>query len=397
MSTIHTGSLWQIPAMRRLTALAVLAFTSFFLTLSALPAWASRAGVSPGAAGSITTVMLACTIAVQLSIPFLTSRFGLAPVIVVGLLTLGVPAPLYLVRSDLWWLLLVSAVRGCGFGIVTVLAPLLAARVAPAGRQGAAIGLYGLAIAIPNLIAVPGAVALTAAGHFGVAAVLAAAPVLALPLVRPLAAAASTEPRSAAPKAPPGNGPGNGTRTALLSIAPVVLVLLVVTLAGGGVLTYLPIERPAGSLATIGLLLFGGTGAVARWQAGWMSDRFGSRILLPMSVLFAIVGMAGAAVGLLSGSAVLILLGCAVLGVGYGGVQGLSLMVAFTLAGTGHQTTASAAWNSAFDAGTALGAVLIGALAATGLGTGWSFVVSAVLIAVLLPTSISVSRRATAR
>ena len=39
------------------------------------------------------------------------------------------------------------------------------------------------------------------------------------------------------------------------------LVLFVVTLAGGGLVTFLPIERPDGVLATVALLLFGVTGA----------------------------------------------------------------------------------------------------------------------------------------
>ena len=42
--------------------------------------------------------------------------------------------------------------------------------------------MYGLAIAIPNLIALPGAVALTSAGHFSWVAPLAATPLLALPI-----------------------------------------------------------------------------------------------------------------------------------------------------------------------------------------------------------------------
>jgi predicted MPP superfamily phosphohydrolase len=46
-----------------------------------------------------------------------------------------------------------------------VLGALLAAAVAPPERRGEAIGLYGLAIAVPNLIAVPAGVALVLAGH----------------------------------------------------------------------------------------------------------------------------------------------------------------------------------------------------------------------------------------
>lgn len=389
MSTPSTGSLWRIPALRSMTGLAALAFTSFFLTLSALPLWASQGGTGAGDAGLVTTVMLGCTIAVQTLVPALAGRFGMRSVLVVGLVALGVPAPLYLLRGDLWWLLVVSGVRGCGFGVITVLLPILAGRIAPWGRQGEAIGIYGLAIAVPNLVAVPGAVALTSGGYFGAVAVLSASPLAGLLFVRSVVSGA---PAGARPEQRRRSGIG----TAIRAITGVVLVLLTVTLAGGGVLTYLPIERPSGALATVALLVFGGTGAIARWRGGVLSDRHGSRVLLPTSVLVAATGTATIAAGLLAsdGSDALIVAGCAVLGLGYGLAQALSLMVAFALAGPAHPATASAAWNAAFDAGTALGALLVGALAGTGVGLGRTFAVAALLVAVTIPLAIGAARRA---
>ena len=53
--------------------------------------------------------------------------------------------------------------------------------VAPASRHGEAVGIYGLSIALPNLVGVPAGVALTQAGHFSAVALLAACPVLAVP------------------------------------------------------------------------------------------------------------------------------------------------------------------------------------------------------------------------
>ena len=67
-------------------------------------------------------------------------------------------------------------------------------------------------------------------------------------------------------------------------------VLFVVTLAGGGLVTFLPIERPDGVLATVALLLFGLTGALTRWRAGLLADRLGSRRLMPLALAVAARG-----------------------------------------------------------------------------------------------------------
>src|SRR5205085_10800457 len=102
---------------------------------------------------------------------------GIGPVLAAGLVALGAPAPLYVLSDGLGWLSAVSAVRGAGFAVLTVLGSSLAALVVPPERRGESIGLYGLAIAVPNLVAVPAGVALVLAGHSGSVAWLAASPV----------------------------------------------------------------------------------------------------------------------------------------------------------------------------------------------------------------------------
>src|SRR5699024_7821220 len=107
----HPGrraAVWRLPAMRHLMILTFLGFTSFFATLSALPSWATRNGVSVGMAGTVTTAMLVCTVAVQLLVPAMVNRFGTAAVLIFGLISLGAPSPLYLLNQELWWLLVVS-------------------------------------------------------------------------------------------------------------------------------------------------------------------------------------------------------------------------------------------------------------------------------------------------
>ncbi len=366
--------------------MSVLAFASFFLTLSALPLYSVAVGTAPAAAGLVTTVMLIATVATQALVPSLVNRFGLLPVLALGLVMLGAPAPLYLLGHQFWWVLTVSGLRGIGFAVITVLLPLTASRMVVPGRRGEAIGVYGLAIAVPNLVGVPVGVALTSAGHFGWVAIAAASPLLALPLLPSIG-------RSLRPSETAGSGAvTSSSASALRSIAPVVLVLLVVTLSGGGVLTFLPVARPSGALATAALLAFGSTGALGRWRAGVLSDRIGARLLLPLSVVLAAFGLGTAAVGLAAGSGsggvALVLGGAAVLGLGYGSVQNITLVVAFERAGAEHETTASAAWNAAFDAGTAIGALLVGVVAAAGPGFPWTFGGCALLITLTVPLAV---------
>ncbi len=91
------------------------------------------------------------------------------------------------------------------------------------------------------------------------------------------------------------------------------------------------------------------------------------------------VGLGGVALCLVGGSSYDVVLVVAVLvfGLGYGAVQNITLVIAFARAGAAGAPTASAVWNAAFDAGTALGAFGVGALADTGLGLPWSFFVTA--------------------
>ncbi|RFU20364.1 MFS transporter [Geodermatophilus marinus] len=367
--------------MRALVGATALGFVSFCLTLASLPAYAVAGGAPAGTAGLVTTVFLVVTVAGQALVPAATARFGIGPVLAAGLLALGAPAPLYAVDDGLAWLSAVSAVRGAGFAVLTVLGAMLAARVAPADRRGEAIGLYGLAIAVPNLVAVPAGVALVLGGQVGWLAWLSAAPVLALPLVPGLVRAVTLPPAS-------GTASAAAARAAMVPAA----VLLVVTLAGGGLVTFLPIERPDGALATVALLVFGVTGAVARWRAGLLADRLGTGALLPAGLVAAALGLAGVAAGLVAGDG-WVLAGAALFGIGYGAVQNLTLLRAFARAGESGATAASAMWNASFDTGTAVGALVLG-LAAERAGLPWTYTAVAVVLLLTLPLARAAARPA---
>lgn len=375
-------ALWRSRGLQALVGVTTLGFASFCLTLASLPTYAVAGGAAESTAGVVTAVFLLVTITVQAVVPTLTTRLGMGPVLCGGLVAIGAPSPLYVLDDGVAWISALSAVRGAGFAVLTVLGATLAAQVAPPERRGESIGLYGLAIAVPNLVAVPAGVALVLAGEVGWLAWLAAAPLLGLLLVPLLLR--SVGPAEVA--GPAGTGLA-AVRAALLPSA----VLFLVTMAGGGLVTFLPIERPDGSVATLALLLFGVTGAITRWRAGVVADRLqAGRPLLVASLAAGALGLVLCAVGLGAGAG-WILLGAAVFGAGYGATQNLTLLAAFARAGAGGQTAASATWNASFDGGTAVGALALG-LVAAGIGLSWTFVVVAALLAAMVPVAVAATR-----
>lgn len=369
-------ALWRLPAMQRLLVLTLLCFTSFFLTLAALPVQAAREGAGVSSAGLVTTAMLACTVGSQPLVPAAVARFGLRRVLTTGLVLLGAPSPAALLVATPAWLMVVSGLRGVGFAVLTVLVATLAAQVAPAAQRGRAVGLYGLAVAVPNLLAVPAGAALTLGGRFDVVALAAVSPVLALPLIGPLLRRAGPVARSS-------------ERLAVRTVARVVVpsvMLLVVTLAGGGLVTFLPLARPGGSTVVLALGAYGVTGAITRWGAGVASDRWGTRLLLPAALVTAALGLTAVASGLTLDVGAPVVVAAAVFGAGYGAVQNLTLVEAFARAPS--PGPASAVWNLCFDAGTALGAVVVGVVAAAGPGVAGAYVACALLIVLALPLAL---------
>ncbi|WP_347059821.1 MFS transporter [Blastococcus sp. HT6-30] len=378
--------LWRSRGVQALVGVTALGFVGFYLTLASLPTYAVAGGASQSSAGVVTAVFLVVTIAVQSVVPALAARFGTGPVFAAGLLALGLPSPFYVLDDGLVWISALSAVRGAGFAVITVLGATLAARVAPPERRGESIGLYGLAIALPNMVAIPAGVALVLGGQIGWLGWLSAAPVLGL-LVLPLLlrSVQTSEER----------GPAGDARAALRAALAPSVVLLVVTTAGGGFVTFLPIERPDGRLATAALLLWGLAGALGRWRAGLLADRVGSGLLLPLSLLTGAAGLALAGAGLWWGPA-WVLLGAALFGAAFGAVQNLTLLRAFARAGDRGTTTASALWNASFDGGTAAGALLLG-FAFGAVGLPWTLVLSAVVLSAAMPLALVASRPAAVR
>jgi predicted MFS family arabinose efflux permease len=264
-------------------------------------------------------------------------------------------------------ILAVSAVRGAGFAIVTVCGATAVAELVDPARRGRAIGVYGLAVAAPQLVLMPSAAWIAESVDFGVVFVLGALPALAVPF----AAALGRRLDDVARAGVAGDEPRRGRAGVLLALLLPSLVLLAVTTPGGALLTFAPQFRHGGTTAVLGLLGFTAAAALSRWLVGGPADRFGPRrFITPLLVLCA-GGLALCAWSLADtgpGPAVLVA-GMTVVGVAYGSLQNLTLVTAFAAVPDRDRSVASAVWNIGFDTGTGLGSLVVGLIAA---GTSFS-------------------------
>jgi MFS family permease len=381
--------------------LAVVSFTGFAgyaILLPVAPLWAVRGGADTAGAGLVNGVLLLATVLTQLLVPALLRRLGWGPVLVAGMLMLGVPAALYATSDALGVVLILSALRGTGFGVLTVVGSSAVGVLVEVGRRGEAIGAYGLAVAVPNLLLLPAGP--WVAESVGYEAVFAVA---ALPVVGVLAALrlsavledAAPDLRRRGSTAPGDTGHDERDRTALLRLLPPTALLLSVTLAGGAAITFLPQMVDGTLLSGVALLLLGLVAAASRWRAGTLADRYGpGRFLLPL-VLLTTAGsfvLARAVVDPAATRVALLLVAMVTLGLAYGALQNLTLVLAFGAVSRQHHHTASAVWNVGFDAGTALGSVAVGVLAQrSSFATAFLVVAGAGVAA--LPVAVALRRR----
>ncbi|WP_433801873.1 MFS transporter [Actinomycetospora sp. CA-084318] len=350
------------------------AFGGYALLLPVLPLWAAAGGSGPGLAGSVTGVFMAATVVSQLGVPALLRAAGHRAALALGALLLGAPAALLPLSPSLGLLVPVAIVRGVGFGVLTVTGAALVSDLVDPRVRGRATGVYGIAIGLPQLGLLTGGVwAWSRLGPTPVLLAGAALPLLALPAMLLL-------PRRVFPVPDDRSGPVPGSSRPLpwRHVVGPWLVMLVCAASAGGVITVLPLVG-AGTTGTAELSLFALTlfQLVGRGVSGELGDRLGlaGRITRPALLLTAL-GAAAAAGGLLVGSTPVVVLGAGVVGLGFGAVQNDTLVTLFDRAGPGRSGTASSVWNTAYDAGTGVGATALSAVLGAA-GAPWSFAVAA--------------------
>ena len=247
------------------------AFAGFSLLLPVVPWAIAQEGGSDTVAGSVTAVFMFTTVLTQIAMPALLRRFGHRATLVAGCLFLGPPSLLFLVSMEPAAALGISAIRGIGFGMITVASAALVGELAPARLLGRATGMLGIAIAASQMIGLPTGLALaerfSTTPVFVLGAVLSSAGLI----------AAARLPRLEA---------RTGPRPARM---PFVLLLLPTVAVGAGAIAYggltsLLAIAVADLPVAAALAVLSGSTLVGRFGAGAVADRIGAGRMLPVGL-----------------------------------------------------------------------------------------------------------------
>lgn len=351
-----------------------LSISSLAILLPASPAWAASGGTGSLGAGATTAVLMAVTVATQFSVPTLTRKFSWATVLAAGALLMGIPSLIQALSPALPNVLATSALRGIGFGIMTVCCSSALSYLIPLEHRARAIGTYGLAAATAQLIFTPLAPwAIDTLGYRPVIAIGTIA-ALATPFAYRLGRQVDTYFADLATQPEEARTPV-ATGDIVRRIWPALLTLTLATSVGGAFMTFATELAPTATIASAGLLLLCAAATPTRLWGGTLTDRWGTRLLMSPVLLATSIGVAliGLAAGGWQAQTALILAGATIVGVGYGFLQSVTMVRALNDAGGPDATQrASVAWNSHFDIGTGLGALALGAAAqATSFSTAW--------------------------
>ncbi|WP_223114743.1 MFS transporter [Lolliginicoccus suaedae] len=349
-----------------LLLMTALAFGGHAILFPTVPLWVVEHGAGTTGAGAVNAVLMLFTVLTQLAMPATLRRLGWPPTLVLGVLLLGLPSLLQLLAQDLGPVLALAALRGIGFGIITVCGATAVAELADPARRGAAIGAYGFAIAAPQFVLTPAAPWAAQNLGYGIVFLAGACPILAvlpaLRLGRAVHAAIDARATSAAP-----SPPRPVLRDTLRALIAPMLILLGVTAAGGALLTFTPQMTTSATAALLGLLALTGIAAISRWWFGILADRHGTRPYRAPLIGLTLAGLLLAAWAVTTPTdtnGLALIAGLALIGIAYGGLQNLTLIDSFAYVGPRQYSTASTTWNIGFDAGTGLGAITTGYLAA---------------------------------
>lgn len=360
-------------------AMGAAAFGGWGLLLPVVPLAVSVGGGSDAVAGASTAVFMATTVLTQLFVPRLLVRFGHRLVLAAGCILLGLPAIAFVVSVDVVPALSVSAVRGIGFGMLTVAGAALVAELAPPSQLGRATGAQGIAVALAQMVTLPVGLAVFAVSSTAVFVLGAVVPMLGL------IAIAFLPPVHAA--APPRREFGDNRRAARAFVVP-CLAIAAASASFGGLSSLLPIaEAGREQMIGIALAVISGSMLVGRYGSGAIADRFGIGRSLAPALLLVFGGVALFAFAVAdSNPSVVFFTAAALFGIGYGATQNDSLVMTFRAAGPERFSQASAAWNIGFDAGTGAGAMSLGVIVGTvGYASGFAMasVVALVMAAVV--------------
>ena len=390
MSESQETNIWKVPGYTPTMVAIAAAFGAWSILLPVVPLAVIDSGGSATLAGGSTGIFMAFTVATQIISPWLLRRWGYRRVMALSAFTLGVPAFGHLLGTDAWIVLLFSAMRGVGFGALTVSESALIAELSPVRLLGKATGMIGVFTGLGQMIFLP--LGLFMADSLGYASTyitagligfLGFAMCLRIPKIKVTLAEDNDEEVNII-RVP----------TWKLVLVP-ALALTTFSMSYGAISSFLSpamqeLDAARGaSLAGIMLSIVGGAAMIFRYFAGVVADRTGApgSLYIPSQIM-AIIGVGTISLTLFMESSVWwLVLGAVLFGGAFGIAQNEALLSMFDRLPRERVSEASAIWNIFYDSGTGLGSTLLGAMVA-GYGYDGAFGAGvAILIAGLLLTT----------
>ncbi len=360
--------MWKSPGFVAVLVAVAAAFGSWSLLLPVVPLAVLNNGGSSAVAGATTGIFMAATVITQIFTPAALRKIGYTPVMAFAAFMLGVPAigPAFSVEP--LPVLLVSALRGIGFGALTVAESALVAELVPVRFLGKASGMLGVFIGLSQMLFLPAGLAL--GDQFGYNLVYVLGAVIAL--VAAVMCLRIPQVKAAAKQQPQVSEQERSVSTWKLVLVP-SLAVTSLSMTFGAVSSFLPaavIELDPGlgaALAGIILSITGGSSMVFRYLSGVIADRRGvpGTTMIPAQII-GFLGVVLITVTIFQGWSVwLLIIGAVMFGGAFGMVQNEALLSMFFRLPRTRVSEASAIWNIAFDSGTGIGSFLLGIVAAS--------------------------------
>lgn len=360
--------MWKSPGFVAVLVAVAAAFGSWSLLLPVVPLAVLNNGGSSAVAGATTGIFMAATVITQIFTPAALRKIGYTPVMAFAAFMLGVPAIGYVFSVEPIPVLLISALRGIGFGALTVAESALVAELVPVRFLGKASGMLGVFIGLSQMLFLPAGLALGDQFGYNVVYVLGAV----IALVAAVMCLRIPQVKAAAKQQPQVSEQERSVSTWKLVLVP-SLAVTSLSMTFGAVSSFLPaavIELDPGlgaALAGIILSITGGSSMVFRYLSGVIADRRGmpGTTMIPAQII-GFLGVVLITVTIFQGWSVwLLIIGAVMFGGAFGMVQNEALLSMFFRLPRTRVSEASAIWNIAFDSGTGIGSFLLGIVAAS--------------------------------
>lgn len=360
--------MWKSPGFVAVLVAVAAAFGSWSLLLPVVPLAVLNNGGSSAVAGATTGIFMAATVITQIFTPAALRKIGYTPVMAFAAFMLGVPAIGYIFSVEPIPVLVVSALRGIGFGALTVAESALVAELVPVRFLGKASGMLGVFIGLSQMLFLPAGLALGDQFGYNVVYVLGAV----IALVAAVMCLRIPQVKAAAKQQPQVSEQERSVSTWKLVLVP-SLAVTSLSMTFGAVSSFLPaavIELDPGlgaALAGIILSITGGSSMVFRYLSGVIADRRGvpGTTMIPAQII-GFLGVVLITVTIFQGWSVwLLIIGAVMFGGAFGMVQNEALLSMFFRLPRTRVSEASAIWNIAFDSGTRIGSFLLGIVAAS--------------------------------